>query len=108
MQVLILGNGYDRGSGLPTSYEQYFASVNEQYREFFTELESLLNKTVQVLKPIPHKSTITKDSDGFSIENMDEVEKRYKQPIVNYIAEVINSLMFKRFIESDCNGIVNL
>ena len=43
MKIVILGNGFDRANGLPTSYNQFFIYKSYKYREFYDKLEKSLN-----------------------------------------------------------------
>ena len=43
MKLVILGNGFDLGSGLPTSYKDYFEFYNSTNSEVFTIIEEFLN-----------------------------------------------------------------
>lgn len=43
MKIVVLGNGFDRANGLPTSYNQFFIYKSNKYQEFYDKLENSLN-----------------------------------------------------------------
>lgn len=53
MQIIILGNGFDLASGLPTSYNDFFKWRYGKLKEQYYELEQKLNIYTNYLQQIP-------------------------------------------------------
>ncbi|MDE8042939.1 AbiH family protein [Erysipelothrix rhusiopathiae] len=102
MQILVLGNGYDRSAGLPTGYEQYFQFVSDQYPDYFQEFKFLLAKPVEENTIGPEEIWINSSTNHFELR-FDEVkyDNKYKQPIKDYISIVSDSNILKKISNSD-------
>ena len=47
MKLVVLGNGFDLGSGLPTSYKDYFEYYESNHSEVFKKIEGFLDLEVK-------------------------------------------------------------
>lgn len=93
MQIIVIGNGYDIASGLPTQYIDYFDHFELKYSDMYEQISKLIQTEVSV-----DKSTI--DLVVKSITLTPENLELINAPLNVFLNNFKNSNMLKMIIEN--------
>lgn len=100
MQILILGNGFDRASGLPTSYEEFFKwrfneikKMNSEIEKNFDNYRDKLYKKTEIARD-PY-GNLRNDYLAKIIVNIDGVSTSYRL-IYNELKEIMINLRMQK------------
>ncbi|MGB4610735.1 MAG: AbiH family protein [Saccharofermentanales bacterium] len=101
MKLAILGNGFDLGSGLPTSYKDYFEYYNSTNSEVFTIIEEFLNMEMKTGIEIDFR--YQKLSVAYDLRELEISEKlsAYIDPIAPFASDTTISIWNLYFWYSD-------
>ena len=101
MQIVVLGNGFDKASGLPTLYEEFFNWRIEQIKDdvaiLFEKYEAMLMQPVkhtpivgnQEYYKMLHELTVSYESKSYSyhtiLQELREIIKEFPKKGINYM-----------------------